>query len=1306
MDRNVSLKIFSVIVLAVLLISLASIIPVYGEETHTAGRNVKENLRYAPIRFKNNIKHGKALIKLDPDIRKKIFSAKDGNELKVEKQFIVLLKGSAKLPTYVKVLHKIDREPIHLALIKANFAEVLKIAYSDYVLMIVENRKVEPPKPRIPDNVENIDSKTLKNILKQPLQTIPSAPWTTSALKAWTKYGVTGDGVKIAIVDTGVDFGHPDLWVNWYTPKVARDPKTGLPMAFDPTGMIYWKIFGTQASGFVNTSRIDVDADANGVLDSTGYNIAGIVSASGEYHLGVLTGWPFMEGWKYPVLVVDPEEPHKYTTVYIDFDLDNDFTDERPAVLGSGTEILIKDYDGDGFPEESLGLLYYISDGETPVPYSDIAFGDEGIIEPPGNLVAIMIDTGEHGTLCAGAAAGTGFLWMVGTAPGALLVPVGNIYLFLWNFIVSYFYVVEGPDGIPNTGDEADVASFSFGDSYVVNDGWDYESRLLEWIMKVYEAFYGANTVFFASTGNGGPGYGTVTEPGSSYGTIGVGASSSLYVFDRLVRGPKWFPRDANNHQYKDLAFFSNRGPAATGALGSHIVALGMWDLGTLPVWAGYYTIWGGTSLSSPVAAGVAALTIQTYLSIFGDTYTPYDIRDILMSTADDIGYDPLAMGAGMVNASKAVEAVMSMNNPELMPSRLIVKPALVEFGTVEVGRKYFDTLNVLGNITGLTVEDYMFELKDVATYELAVNATLIGEDGVSHYSRPDIAIVLPKDFLNYDMIVVKMIIPLEQFDVDGDYHADIFPALSLHEWVDINGNGKWFSDVNENGIYDYPEEWEDEEINIIMYDYTESNIHEITIGYPNMKVSVVNGAERRLVIGLSDFWAPLYEGKVLYNVTVEVQAYKKVDNPHVSAKIVNNNVEVSLRVPRNTRPGLYYAMLKVKNAYNGEATIPVLYNVKVQLTCKGGGYGQKHLAPIVESLYDNEALGADIDWSWRPDTGDWRFFFFEISNKLLKREPTFFTVVEWLNNKSDINIHVLAPYVDIFSGYWPEIMGPYTLEVVAESEWGHLGEGRFMWKTNTHTAMEVILFEPTMPGLYEVILHNVLFDGSTSAEPFKGAVHYIYSEPKSIEVRLKAGSTTSRSVTVLSTAKDVYSAKAYEIVLDSDVERVENLLQDEFRWVATVTVNEYAEYLDLVFTNPSIETADIDMYVYYDSDENGVLSGGDTLVGMSLTPTAEEEVIITNPEVGKYFVIAHGYSCPEPVSFDFIYEIRYAYPEVPWLKLYPETTGKPSRVYNIRLEITAPTEAVEGEIYRAEIRVFSGKYGLLYRVPIVVEIT
>jgi len=70
----------------------------------------------------------------------------------------------------------------------------------------------------------------------------------------------------------------------------------------------------------------------------------------------------------------------------------------------------------------------------------------------------------------------------------------------------------------------------------------------------------------------------------------------------------------------------------------------------------GIYRTVSGTSFSSPIAAGVAALILGT-----NSTLTPSDVESILESTTDDLGsggWDPY-FGFGSVNAAAAVQAAL-----------------------------------------------------------------------------------------------------------------------------------------------------------------------------------------------------------------------------------------------------------------------------------------------------------------------------------------------------------------------------------------------------------------------------------------------------------------------------------------------------------------------------------------------------------------------------------------------------------------------------------------------------------------------
>jgi hypothetical protein len=78
----------------------------------------------------------------------------------------------------------------------------------------------------------------------------------------------------------------------------------------------------------------------------------------------------------------------------------------------------------------------------------------------------------------------------------------------------------------------------------------------------------------------------------------------------------------------------------------------------------------GGTSESSPLTAGEAALIIQAYRSTHNNvTPSPQVVKKIIMSTANDLRYPSQEQGAGEIDSLRAVRAALSIHDTNGTPA-------------------------------------------------------------------------------------------------------------------------------------------------------------------------------------------------------------------------------------------------------------------------------------------------------------------------------------------------------------------------------------------------------------------------------------------------------------------------------------------------------------------------------------------------------------------------------------------------------------------------------------------------------------
>ncbi|MCL5036238.1 MAG: S8 family peptidase [Chloroflexi bacterium] len=243
-------------------------------------------------------------------------------------------------------------------------------------------------------------------------------------------------------------------------------------------------------------------------------------------------------------------------------------------------------------------------------------------------------DDQGHGTHCSGIAAGSGEGSKgkyIGAAPEASLVGIKVLnssgYGSSSNVIKAIQWAMENMDkyGIR-------VLSLSLGESISKPAASDP-------VVQAVDAATKAGLVVVVAAGNSGPFGGTVGSPGNAPGALTVGAMDD--------KGTAKKGDDS-------LAWFSSRGPTKYDNLAKpDVIASGVNIMSAKNEDEGY-TMMSGTSMATPLTAGVAALLIQK-----NPDARPGQVKEALMETADKIrDYDKFKQGAGVIDPLEAMDKI------------------------------------------------------------------------------------------------------------------------------------------------------------------------------------------------------------------------------------------------------------------------------------------------------------------------------------------------------------------------------------------------------------------------------------------------------------------------------------------------------------------------------------------------------------------------------------------------------------------------------------------------------------------------
>ncbi len=213
------------------------------------------------------------------------------------------------------------------------------------------------------------------------------------------------------------------------------------------------------------------------------------------------------------------------------------------------------------------------------------------------------------------------------------------------------------------------------------------------------QAAIAAGVTVVASSGDAGP-FNNIGSPATTPGVIAAGGTQTYRVYRQTTRyGTQLVPGGWENNNITALSsdgtteFNPNtvtvvapgdRGWSLCSSDTAHFFGCADIDHGANPppIWAA-----GGTSASAPETSGTAALVIEAYKNTHGGNFpSPALVKQIIVSTATDLGAPADRQGAGLVNTLKAVQLAESINGGKPQGNTLFVhQPALR--GTVVSGQ-------------------------------------------------------------------------------------------------------------------------------------------------------------------------------------------------------------------------------------------------------------------------------------------------------------------------------------------------------------------------------------------------------------------------------------------------------------------------------------------------------------------------------------------------------------------------------------------------------------------------------------------
>ncbi|WP_179865622.1 MULTISPECIES: S8 family serine peptidase [unclassified Bacillus (in: firmicutes)] len=500
--------------------------------------------------------------------------------------------------------------------------------------------KIEPPKATegVQDSTKKMETEVFPGVSKLHAE------------------GFTGKGVKVGVIDTGIDYNHPDLTDAYkgYRAQPGVDPKS-----ISPSSVKGWDFVDNDADPMETTYD---DWKKSGLAEKDPLTGSTFYTEHGTHVSGIIAGRG-KNNTDYAVTGVAPD-----ADLYVYRVLGKFGSGSTENVLGGIDKAV-----SDGMDVINLSLGANMNDPENveSLAVNNAVLSGVTAVVSAGNSGDGMYSLGAPGAAALAITVGANDTKTVIATSKGTLHGTSEVAADLKLLGKDFNDNIDSLKGknlpivlVPNVGADADYAKIDVnGKIALVNRG---TVALLDKITIAKK--HGAAAVIMMDNV---PGEGFIPSYlGSSYGLIPAFSMSyeqGAALVAKLGTTPTFSFDEVGQvtDEGNKLASFSSRGPARiTYDIKPEVTAPGVAVFSTVPPYMHgadqigkydyAYDNLSGTSMASPNVAGVAALLLQA-----NPTLTPAQVKETLMNTADALNgdYSVFETGAGQVDPYKAIHS-------------------------------------------------------------------------------------------------------------------------------------------------------------------------------------------------------------------------------------------------------------------------------------------------------------------------------------------------------------------------------------------------------------------------------------------------------------------------------------------------------------------------------------------------------------------------------------------------------------------------------------------------------------------------